>query len=82
MTLRRLGRSSIATPRERSSSDHLRGQSHPHTCYVVDETGHEMIMALTEEVRKRDIPHLDEVLVTRLLLRRGVMHRRFRPLRC
>ncbi len=43
------------------------GQSHPRTCYVGDETGHEMIMALVEEMRRRDIPHMDEVIITRLL---------------
>jgi succinate dehydrogenase/fumarate reductase flavoprotein subunit len=43
------------------------GQSHPRTCYVGDETGHEMTMALVEEVRRRDIPHMDEVMITRLL---------------
>jgi succinate dehydrogenase/fumarate reductase flavoprotein subunit len=43
------------------------GQSHPRTCYVGDETGHEMIMALVEEMRRRDIPHMDEVMITRLL---------------
>jgi len=47
------------------------GQSHPRTCYVGDETGHEMIMALAEEVRRRAVPHLDEVLVTKLLSNGG-----------
>ena len=43
------------------------GQSHPRTCYVGDETGHEMIMSLVEEVRRRHIRHMDEVMITRLL---------------
>jgi succinate dehydrogenase / fumarate reductase flavoprotein subunit len=43
------------------------GQSHSRTCYVGDETGHEMTMALVEEVRRRDIPYMDEVMITRLL---------------
>ena len=47
------------------------GQSHPRTCYVGDETGHEMIMALAEETRRRSLPHLDEVLVTKLLSNGG-----------
>ncbi len=47
------------------------GQSHPRTCYVGDETGHEMIMALAEEVRRSKVQHMDEVLVTRLLTNQG-----------
>lgn len=59
------------TPEGRIAQRPFGGQSHPRTCYVGDETGHEMIMALTEEVRRRHIRHIDEVLVTKLLMDRG-----------
>jgi succinate dehydrogenase/fumarate reductase flavoprotein subunit len=55
------------TPEGKIAQRPFGGQSHPRTCYVGDETGHEMIMALAEEVRRRSVPHLDEVLVTKLL---------------
>jgi succinate dehydrogenase/fumarate reductase flavoprotein subunit len=41
------------TPEGKIAQRPFGGQSHPRTCYVGDETGHEMIMALTEEVRGR-----------------------------
>lgn len=47
------------------------GQSHPRTCHLGDETGHEIVMALVEEVRRQGIRHLDEILVTRLLAHEG-----------
>ena len=59
------------TPEGKIAQRPFGGQSHPRTCYVGDETGHEMIMALAEEVRRRGIPHLDEVMVTKLLSRDG-----------
>jgi len=43
------------------------GQSHPRTCYVGDCTGHEIIMTLVEEARKRCIDYHSEVFVTKLL---------------
>ena len=44
------------------------GQGHARTCYLGDETGHEIIMALVEEARRRHLAHKDEVLVTKLLM--------------
>ncbi|MBM4237616.1 MAG: FAD-binding protein, partial [Euryarchaeota archaeon] len=55
------------TPEGKIAQRPFGGQSHPRTCYVGDETGHEIIMALTEEARRRDLPHMDEVIITRLL---------------
>ncbi|HPR41464.1 MAG TPA: FAD-binding protein [Candidatus Methanofastidiosa archaeon] len=43
------------------------GQSHPRTCYVGDCTGHEIIMTLVEEARRRCVDYHSEVFVTRLL---------------
>lgn len=42
-------------------------QSHPRTCYVGDETGHEIQMSLVEECRRRGIRYMNEVFVTKLL---------------
>lgn len=47
------------------------GQSHPRTCYAGDETGHEMMLALVDEVLKGGIETLEETLVTRLLTDHG-----------
>jgi succinate dehydrogenase / fumarate reductase flavoprotein subunit len=43
------------------------GQSHPRTCYVGDCTGHEIIMTLVEEARRRCVDYHSEVFVTKLL---------------
>lgn len=59
------------TPEGKIAQRPFGGQSHPRTCYVGDETGHEMTMALVEEVRRRDVPHMDEVMITRLLTDSG-----------
>lgn len=44
------------------------GQTYRRTCFQGDRTGHEMMMALKEEVIKRDIKTIDEVMITKLLL--------------
>ncbi|MBI5679507.1 MAG: fumarate reductase subunit A [Methanobacterium sp.] len=44
------------------------GQQFRRTCFQGDRTGHEMMMALKEEVLKRDIETLDEIMVTSLIL--------------
>ncbi|MHC1605684.1 MAG: FAD-binding protein [Candidatus Methanofastidiosia archaeon] len=44
------------------------GQSHPRTCYVGDETGHELIMALVEEARHLKIRYMSEIFITALLV--------------
>jgi fumarate reductase (CoM/CoB) subunit A len=46
-------------------------QTYRRTCYASDRTGHEMMVTLVEEVRRRDITVLDEVFVSRLLLNNG-----------
>ncbi|MBN1785499.1 MAG: FAD-binding protein [Candidatus Methanofastidiosa archaeon] len=52
---------------ERIAQRPFGGQSHPRTCYVGDSTGHEMIMTLVEEARRRCIAYHSEVFVTKLL---------------
>jgi len=44
------------------------GQRYRRTCYQGDRTGHEIITALKEEITKRDIETLDEVMITSLIL--------------
>ena len=44
------------------------GQSYRRTCFQGDRTGHEMMSALKEEVFKRNIRTVDEVMVTSLVL--------------
>jgi fumarate reductase (CoM/CoB) subunit A len=43
-------------------------QTYRRTCYASDRTGHEMMVTLAEEVRRRDIRIMDEVFVSRLLM--------------
>ena len=44
------------------------GQSFRRTCFQGDRTGHEMMMALKEEVIRQKIETLDEVMITSLLM--------------
>lgn len=44
------------------------GQTYRRTCYHGDRTGHEMITALKEEVIRRDIETIDEVMITSLIV--------------
>lgn len=44
------------------------GQSYRRTCFQGDRTGHEMMTALKEEILKRDIKTVDEVMITSLVL--------------
>lgn len=44
------------------------GQQYRRTCFQGDRTGHEIITALKEEITKRGIETLDEVMVTNLIL--------------
>ncbi|HML06402.1 MAG TPA: FAD-binding protein, partial [Methanobacterium sp.] len=44
------------------------GQTFRRTCFQGDRTGHEMMMALKEEVIKREIETLDEIMITSLIL--------------
>lgn len=44
------------------------GQQYRRTCFQGDRTGHEIITVLKEEITKRDIETLDEVMVTNLIL--------------
>lgn len=44
------------------------GQTYRRTCFAGDRTGHEIITALKEEVIKRDIETIDEVMITKLIL--------------
>lgn len=44
------------------------GQSFRRTCFQGDRTGHEMMMALKEEVTRQKIKTLDEVAVTSLIM--------------
>ena len=44
------------------------GQQYRRTCFQGDRTGHEIITALKEEITKRDIETLDEIMVTNLIL--------------
>ncbi|WP_224425696.1 fumarate reductase (CoM/CoB) subunit TfrA [Methanobrevibacter sp. TMH8] len=47
------------------------GQTFRRTCFQGDRTGHEMIMALKEEIIKRKIQTIDEVMITSLILDKG-----------
>jgi len=44
------------------------GQTFRRTCFQGDRTGHEMIMALKEEIIKRKIRTVDEVMISSLIL--------------
>ena len=44
------------------------GQTYRRTCFQGDRTGHEIITALKEEIIKREIPTVDEVMITSLIL--------------
>jgi fumarate reductase (CoM/CoB) subunit A len=44
------------------------GQTFRRTCFQGDRTGHEIIMALKEEIIKRKIATIDEVMITSLIL--------------
>lgn len=44
------------------------GQTFRRTCFQGDRTGHEMMMALKEEVIKREIETLDEIMITSLIM--------------
>lgn len=52
------------------------GQQYRRTCFQGDRTGHEIITALKEEITKRDIKTLDEVMVTNLILSQDARHPR------
>lgn len=43
------------------------GQSYRRTCFKGDQTGHEMVLGLREEVIREDIKTHDEVMITKLL---------------
>lgn len=47
------------------------GQSFRRTCFQGDRTGHEMITALKEEIIKRKIRTIDEVMITSLILNKN-----------
>lgn len=44
------------------------GQSYRRTCFQGDRTGHEIITALKEEITKKKIATIDEVMITSLIL--------------
>lgn len=44
------------------------GQTFRRTCFQGDRTGHEIMMALKEEVIKREIETLDEIMITSLIM--------------
>jgi len=44
------------------------GQTFRRTCFQGDRTGNEIMMALKEEIIKRKIPTIDEVMITSLIL--------------
>ena len=44
------------------------GQTYRRTCYQGDRTGHEIISALKEEINRRDIQTIEEVMITSLVL--------------
>jgi len=46
-------------------------QSYQRTCYVSDYTGHELVSALVDEVRRRGITFMEEIFVTKLLTSNG-----------
>jgi len=48
-------------------------QTYRRTCYASDRTGHEMMVTLVEEVRRRDIRVMDEVFVSRVLMNNGAV---------
>ena len=43
------------------------GQTYRRTCFQGDRTGHEIMTALKEEIIKRDIKTVDEVMITALI---------------
>ena len=47
------------------------GQSFRRTCFQGDRTGHEMMMALKEEVTRQKIHTFDEVMITSLIMDKG-----------
>jgi fumarate reductase (CoM/CoB) subunit A len=58
---------------DRQKSGHINqrpfgGQSYRRTCFQGDRTGHEMMVALKEEVIRRDIKTMDEILITSLIM--------------
>ncbi|MEA4956582.1 Succinate dehydrogenase flavoprotein subunit [bioreactor metagenome] len=48
------------------------GQTFRRTCFQGDRTGHEIIMALKEEIIKRKIKTIDEVMITSLILNNSI----------
>lgn len=44
------------------------GQTFRRTCFQGDRTGHEIMMALKEEIIKKKIPTIDEVMITSMIL--------------
>ena len=44
------------------------GQSFRRTCFQGDRTGHEMMMALKEEVIRQKIETYDEMMITSLIM--------------
>lgn len=44
------------------------GQTYKRTCFQGDRTGHEIMTALKEEILKRNIKTMDEVMITQLIL--------------
>ncbi|WXG43130.1 MAG: fumarate reductase (CoM/CoB) subunit TfrA [Promethearchaeati archaeon SRVP18_Atabeyarchaeia-1] len=48
-------------------------QTYRRTCYASDRTGHEMMVTLAEEVRRRDIRVMDEIFVSRLIVSKGAV---------
>jgi fumarate reductase (CoM/CoB) subunit A len=48
-------------------------QTYRRTCYASDRTGHEMMVTLAEEVRRRDIRVMDEIFVSHLLMSNGAV---------
>lgn len=44
------------------------GQSYRRTCYQGDRTGHEIMIALKEEINRRNIETVEEVMITSLIL--------------
>ncbi len=63
------------------------GQTFRRTCFQGDRTGHEIMMALKEEIIKKKIPTIDEVMITslilddsnkKLLVQGGIIFKKFR----
>lgn len=48
------------------------GQTFKRTCFQGDRTGHEIITALKEEILKRDIETIEEVMITSLILNKDL----------